>query len=251
MPRTLAPLDKALGGALTACREAEGLQGQPRRDAAALRARAGAAARAARRPRANAGSPRPFVRAASLAGRKANAMGVERMGFWAEALEGAAVEHAADRTLARRLGVHRAPHAAARERAAQAARGRGRVRGRGQGCRGGARERRGGRRRAAARAHPGDDARQPVHAESHRRHGEGHREAPQAQAHRLRPQGDGEDGHGLVPRSGAGHAAEAEVHRARVPRRRRRRERRWRSSGRGSASIRAAFRSSPPTAWNG
>ncbi len=94
VPKMLAPLDKALGGALSRAVKQKDFKGN--RDETLMLFATG---RGPQRvllvglgPSADAAA---VTRAASLAGRKANSLGVERMGFWAAGLEGASIENAA------------------------------------------------------------------------------------------------------------------------------------------------------------
>ena len=95
VPRSLAPLDRHLGGALTRAVRNKDFKGN--RDETLLLFPPSARAGAERvmlvglgpAPDANA-----VTRAATLAGRKANTMGVQRMAFWAEGLSGPTLENA-------------------------------------------------------------------------------------------------------------------------------------------------------------
>jgi len=94
VPRTLAPLDKLLGGALTRAVKQKDFKGN--RDETLLLFAAGKGPqRVMLVGLGSAPESGAIVRAASLAGRKGNSMGLERIGFWAEGLEGAGVENAA------------------------------------------------------------------------------------------------------------------------------------------------------------
>jgi len=94
VPRSLAPLDKALNGALTRAVKQKDFKGN--RDETLLLFAPGKGPQRVLLVGLGA-SPEPaaLVRAASLAGRKGNSMGVERIGFWAENLQGAGIENAA------------------------------------------------------------------------------------------------------------------------------------------------------------
>jgi leucyl aminopeptidase len=97
VPRLLAPLDRALGGALSRAVKQRDFRGN--RDETLLLYPKDPRNRGASRVLlvGLGSSPEPVavLRAATLAGRRANAMGVERMAFWAEGLSGAGVENAA------------------------------------------------------------------------------------------------------------------------------------------------------------
>jgi leucyl aminopeptidase len=94
VPRTLAPLDKALGGALTRAVKQRDFKGN-RDETLLLFAHGRGPQRVLLTGLGASPDASALVRAASLAARKGNAMGVERMAFWAEALEGAGVENVA------------------------------------------------------------------------------------------------------------------------------------------------------------
>ncbi|HEX7546951.1 MAG TPA: leucyl aminopeptidase [Gemmatimonadaceae bacterium] len=94
VPKTLASLDKALGGALTRAVKQKDFKGN-RDETLFLFAHGKGPQRVLLVGLGPAPEAGAIVRAASLAGRKGNSMGVERMAFWAEALEGAAIENAA------------------------------------------------------------------------------------------------------------------------------------------------------------
>ncbi len=94
VPRTLAPLDKALGGALTRAVKQKDFKGN-RDETLLLFAHGNGPQRVLLVGLGPSPEPGAIVRAASLAGRKGNSMGIERMGFWAEGLDGTAIENAA------------------------------------------------------------------------------------------------------------------------------------------------------------
>jgi leucyl aminopeptidase len=95
VPRALSALDRALDGALSRAVKQKDFKGN--RDETLLLF-AKSAARGPGRVLLVGLGPAPeagaVTRAATLAGRKANAMGAGRMAFWAEALTGAAIENA-------------------------------------------------------------------------------------------------------------------------------------------------------------
>jgi leucyl aminopeptidase len=96
VPRTLSALDRALDGALSRAVKQKDFKGN--RDETLLLFAKSPARRPARVLLVGLGpTPEPgaVLRAATLAGRRANAMGVERMAFWAEGLTDAAIENAA------------------------------------------------------------------------------------------------------------------------------------------------------------
>jgi leucyl aminopeptidase len=94
VPRTLAALDKALGGALTRAVKQKDFKGN-RDETLILFATGKGPQRVLLVGLGASPDAGAIVRAASLAGRKGNSMGLERIGFWAEGLEGAAIENAA------------------------------------------------------------------------------------------------------------------------------------------------------------
>src|ERR1035441_768664 len=94
VPRTLAPLDKALGGALTRAVKQKDFKGN-RDETLLLFAHGKGPQRVLLVGLGPSPGPGAIVRVASRAGRKGNSMGIERMGFWAEGLEGTAIENAA------------------------------------------------------------------------------------------------------------------------------------------------------------
>ena len=96
MPRTLVALDRYLGGGLTRAVRNKDFKGN--RDETLLLfpppARRGGAERVMLVGLGNVPEAHAITRAATLAGRKANTMGVQRMAFWAEGLAGSAIENA-------------------------------------------------------------------------------------------------------------------------------------------------------------
>ena len=94
LPRLLAALDKSLGGALARAMKQRDFKGSRDETFVILNANKGPQRVMLVGLGANADAA-AITRAASIAGRKANAMGVQRLGFWAADLEGAALENAA------------------------------------------------------------------------------------------------------------------------------------------------------------
>jgi leucyl aminopeptidase len=94
VPRSLAPLDKALGGALTRAVKQKDFKGN-RDETLILFATGKGPQRVLLVGLGASPDTNAIVRAASLAGRKGNSLGLEHMGFWAEGLAGAAIENAA------------------------------------------------------------------------------------------------------------------------------------------------------------
>jgi leucyl aminopeptidase len=97
VPRTLAPLDRLLGGALSRAVKQKDFKGNKDETLIlfARDARARGPARVLLVGLGAAPEGAALIRAATLAGRRSNAMGVERMAFWAEGLTGAGIENAA------------------------------------------------------------------------------------------------------------------------------------------------------------
>ena len=94
VPRALAALDKSLGGAIGRTIDRKDFTGK-RDDALLLFATGNGPQRVLLVGLGPAPEPAAIIRAAAVAGRRGNGMGVERMAFWAEGLEGVAIENAA------------------------------------------------------------------------------------------------------------------------------------------------------------
>jgi leucyl aminopeptidase len=94
LPRLLAALDKSLGGALARAIKQRDFKGARDETFVILNANNGPQRVMLVGLGANADAA-ATTRAASIAGRKANAMGVQRMGFWAADLAGTTLENAA------------------------------------------------------------------------------------------------------------------------------------------------------------
>jgi leucyl aminopeptidase len=90
LPRALVGLDKACGGAITLAMRRKDFTGA--KDETILLMSPGGGPERVLLVGAGPGDVKGLTRAATLAGRKAQAMGVGRMSFWAEGLEGEALE---------------------------------------------------------------------------------------------------------------------------------------------------------------
>lgn len=93
LPKALAALDKATGGALSAAIKGKDFSGA--KDESLLIVNTGTGPARVLLVGSGAGDVKGVTRAATLAGRKANAMSVGTMTFWAEGLEGEKLEGAA------------------------------------------------------------------------------------------------------------------------------------------------------------
>lgn len=96
VPRSLAPLDRLLGGALSRAVKQRDFKGN--KDETLLLFSKDRSAKGPQRVMLVGLGPAPeaaaLTRAATLAGRKGNLMGIERMAFWAEGLAGRGIENA-------------------------------------------------------------------------------------------------------------------------------------------------------------